>query len=331
MADILSNDCGIYLPDFLQKMEAEFYRCSNFDYAVAGKKLKSTGFFGLFDNSNKTANAMMDMQYLNLYLQMIHYEKLNDAINCSSACKVSKHPRYYINTYQLDCIFEYFKCNNIDISCQLKAYYMDKLYYLPYNDLIVEMDTEVPYIELLDTTGLKSCPEIEVEIPDPEEVYYCSSYCFTPPFGLNAPTFTLQGGGSTIWTPGMSFQQFLTNIATVLGPNYTIAVTNIDDYCIRITTTVVVRTITIDYSVTEIIDELIFGDCPLIDCCIEYFPTKESDWLYEQLLVWTDCDTSLCEIQYVFRLSESETVFTHRIEENICEPFYTFRLDEEIC
>ena len=114
----------------LHQAFADFYACNDVDLVAMSNKLKSSGFFGIFDKSKKTANDINDIHYLAMFLYAMWVEKFEDALANCECCRYSKHPKYYIDSYNLQCLFEYFRCKNIDISCWLKAFQVDKVMFL---------------------------------------------------------------------------------------------------------------------------------------------------------------------------------------------------------
>jgi hypothetical protein len=232
--------CGNYPVDKLAIMQADFYACKGFDFDKVVKKLRGTGFFGLGDKSNCFANSIMDMHYLYWYLEQIHYQKIEDAKSCGSQCQFSLHPKHYISTYKLDCIFEYFRCKGIDISCHLKAMNIHMLYMI-----------------------------------DGHNVY--------------------------VGTPNYVFP----NIEFVAPETM--------------------------YAVGEEVPE---GD-PEPMCRYTAATAADSDWLYEQLVAFTECTEDECNALYTFNEDEGEQelqLHTFNLNENFnCTNSYTFNLNEENC
>lgn len=111
----------------LQQCIVDFYTCQE-SIEDKVKKLRSKGFFGLMDQSNCAANDINDIHYLLHYLTSMFLEKYQDATYNCTCCRYSKHPMYYIEKYNLCCIYEYFKCKGIDISCYLKAFHVENVF-----------------------------------------------------------------------------------------------------------------------------------------------------------------------------------------------------------
>ena len=109
---------------------ASFYNCADVSLVEMNTKLKSSGFFGLMDKSKKAANHINDVHYFAFYLYIMWLEKVEDALAACECCRFSKHPKYYIDKYKLDCIADYFRCRNIDITCWLKAFHVETVFFL---------------------------------------------------------------------------------------------------------------------------------------------------------------------------------------------------------
>jgi hypothetical protein len=136
MLELPKDECGNYPNDCELRLLSAFNDSSAVDIGVYSKKMMDTGIFGLFKKTEKYANLINDINYLQLLLHFMHQEKLNDAVRCFDNCNISKHPKYYINKYKLDKVFQAFRCKGIDISSYLKAYEVDKLYVLEQQHLV---------------------------------------------------------------------------------------------------------------------------------------------------------------------------------------------------